>query len=298
MQEKHLKQIVASLGPLSGKSIKDFHQVSGGCIDQAWKLNLEDGKPVFLKTAPPESFERHKFEATGLIALKNFANENFLLIPEPLAIQKLDFASVLLLPWLEISAGNQKSLGRGLAELHKLSAAKSPKSFGWGNDGFIGSGPQPAGWNTSWGKCFVQLRLFPQLKLATSWGLKINQGEKLMSMLIAYLNRHQPIPSLVHGDLWSGNVGNTTNGKGILIDPATWWADREVDLAMTKLFGGFTKEFYIEYEKTWPLPKNSLERVEIYNLYHLLNHANLFGSTYKSQCIDSLKKIERILFEQ
>ncbi|MEC9028839.1 MAG: fructosamine kinase family protein, partial [Cyanobacteriota bacterium] len=90
-------------------------------------------------------------------------------------------------------------------------------------------------------------------------------------------------PSLVHGDLWSGNANVLSDGRGVLLDPATWWADREVDLAMTQLFGGFSQDFYIGYENVWPLPADASKRVEVYNLYHLINHANLFGGSYRSQ---------------
>ena len=130
--------------------------------------------------------------------------------------------------------------------------------------------------------------------MAKQWNLSFDHA-KLGANLIKYLDKHNPIPCLVHGDLWNGNAAMHKNGKGILFDPATWWADREVDIAMTKLFGGFSQNFYESYERTWKLPKGYQERFEIYNLYHLLNHANLFGGGYKKRAITSIEKINSLL---
>ncbi len=114
--------------------------------------------------------------------------------------------------------------------------------------------------------------------------------------MIDFLQEHNPVPSLVHGDLWSGNASTTKDGKGIIFDPAVYWADREVDLAMTKLFGGFSNEFYVAYKNTWPLNESAKRRVNIYNLYHLLNHANMFGGSYANQCFSSINQLKE-LFE-
>ena len=198
---------------------------------------------------------------------------------------------MLLLPWLDFRAGNQASLGRGLALLHRASAAENPGRFGWPVDGFIGAGSQPGGWREEWGDAFVTLRLRPQLREAARWGLDLVDVEPILAALIPWLDRHQPSPSLVHGDLWSGNANVLSDGRGVLLDPATWWADREVDLAMTQLFGGFSQDFYIGYENVWPLPADASKRVEVYNLYHLINHANLFGGSYRSQSQSILNRL-------
>tara|TARA_Y100001968_G_C19253953_1_gene665820 strand:+ start:63 stop:962 length:900 start_codon:yes stop_codon:yes gene_type:complete len=289
------EELIGLNGPLSGKTILNYQSVSGGCIHDSWKLLLEDGEELFIKANTPEAFPLLKFEAECLCSLRNFADKEFLVVPQPLAIQKLESFSILLMPWLNLSGTDQSLLGKGLAILHKNSAQYSEGKFGWGSDGFIGSNSQPAGWRSNWGECFVELRLFPQLVLAKSWGLEITSFVKNKAALVQFLNNHNPLPCLVHGDLWSGNAFVQFDGKGVLIDPATWWADREVDIAMSKMFGGYSIGFYKSYEEIWPLEKNIEQRIDVYNFYHLLNHANLFGGTYKEKSISSMQKIEALL---
>ena len=156
-------------------------------------------------------------------------------------------------------------------------------------------GNQPKGWGTLWGDFYVNYRLLPQIKEGKKWGLKEIELKAFLSSIIELLNQHQPIASLLHGDLWSGNAGIENTGRGVIFDPASWWGDREVDISMTKLFGGFSEDFYEAYEKEWPLKKSSIERIPIYNLYHLINHANIFGGSYINQSILSIKKINKML---
>ncbi len=292
MQASVLKALIGKDGPLSGKAIKHCLPVTGGCIHQAWQLTLEDGRKIFAKTNVPRTIPMLKFEAEGLEALRTYAPQDFLIVPKPLAINQFEDAAVLLLPWLNFGSGDHFNLGRGLAMLHKSSSKKSPAKFGWGIDGFIGTGPQPGGWQDHWGQCFVKLRLIPQLKIARKWGLNVDELNKLLTTITLFLNEHDPSPSLVHGDLWSGNCGIEGDQKGILIDPAPWWADREVDIAMTMLFGSFAENFYKGYESVWPLSKTANLRLDIYNLYHLLNHANIFGGSYQNQCLSIIKQIK------
>ncbi len=282
-------------GDIEGTEVGKITSLSGAGSYQNWKLTLKDGRHLFAKTTRSKDFRRLSFEAESLKALSTFANKNLLVIPKPLTIKKTKDTSILLMPWLDLGIGSQKALGRGLAMLHKKSTTQNPGFFGWENDGFIGAGIQPKGWRQSWGECFVNLRLIPQIKIAQSWGIEIKDFQVIGLKINQFLDIHNPSPCLVHGDLWSGNFGINKDGKGILIDPATWWADREVDLAMTRLFGGFSNDFYNSYEEIWPLPKMSKERVEIYNLYHLLNHANIFGGSYINQCYSSLDKITSFL---
>ena len=282
MNERLRQGLVAAEGPLSGEVIKDVECVAGGCIHQAWCLQLKGGRQLFAKTGGTDAWPMLKVEVEGLKALKAWVDPGVLEVPEPLAFDQVCGEAVLLLPWLDFRAGNQASLGRGLALLHRASAAENPGRFGWPVDGFIGAGSQPGGWREEWGDAFVTLRLRPQLREAARWGLDLVDVEPILAALIPWLDRHQPIPSLVHGDLWSGNANVLSDGRGVLLDPATWWADREVDLAMTQLFGGFSQDFYIGYEHVWPLPADASKRVEVYNLYHLINHANLFGGSYRS----------------
>ncbi len=288
------EQIVGKNGPLAGETILKVTPISGGCIHCAWKIQLSTGQKFFAKTSAPEHLPMLEFEANGLAILNKQINQEYLIIPKPIAVQKLKSTAILLLPWIELSQGNEKNLGQGLALLHKQSSKHHPNSFGWEEDGFIGTNIQIGGWEKSWGKCFVELRLTPQIEMAKTWNLNFDQ-DKFKTSLIKLLEEHNPIPSIVHGDLWNGNTAIHRNSKGIIFDPATWWADREVDIAMSKLFGGFSRNFYEYYEKTWKLPKGHNERIEIYNLYHLLNHANLFGGSYKKRAITSINKINTLL---
>ena len=294
MQELLQKALVESKGQFSDAVISKVECLTGGCIHKAWKLQLSDGVQLFAKTTSAKNFESLSVEAKGLTYLKRFADPDFIAIPEPLILNHINNNSILIMPWLDLTTGDQTILGKGLALLHKASSENNPDQFGYEIDGFIGLGPQPGGWRKSWGECFVHLRLIPQLKIATKWGLCLSDWEELFDDLIKLLEAHKPIPSLVHGDLWSGNAALQANGKAVIFDPAVCWADREVDLAMTKLFGGFSHDFYKGYENIWPLPINSESRSEIYNLYHLLNHANLFGGSYQNQSLSVLKNLKNM----
>ncbi len=278
--------------PLRDRKVNNIIPLSVSSSSQCWEIELEAGKKLFGKTGEGNSIQMLEFEWNGLLALRNYMNSKFIDIPKPLAFKKNIYGAALLMPWFEFGNGCQSLLGKGLAELHKASAEQSPDCFGWEEEGFIGAGEQKGGWETSWGEYFVKLRLLPQMQIAQKkWRLEVPNQESLLSALICYLSNHNPSPSLVHGDLWSGNAFVKKDGRGLILDPATYWADREVDLAMTKLFGGFSKDFYQSYQKTWPTQSSAKEREEIYNLYHLLNHANLFGGGYKNQCIKSIINI-------
>ena len=286
--------LVAADGPLAGQTLQTVEPVSGGCIHQAWSLTLEGGQRLFAKSGGPEAMALFRVEAEALEALHDFADPKLLVVPRPRAIAQLTHGSVLLLPWLDLGGGDQRALGRGLARLHRTSAEASPGRFGWHRDGFIGAGPQPGGWKDAWGDCFVELRLVPQLNRLAGRGHAAGVDAALLECLKQVLNRHNPSPSLVHGDLWGGNAGTLMDRRGSLFDPASWWADREVDLAMTRLFGGFGADFYAGYAEEYPTSIDSDERVEIYNLYHLLNHANLFGGGYVDQSRALLKRLARL----
>ena len=287
--------LVASDGPLAGQTLRVVEPVGGGCIHQAWSLTLDDGQRLFAKTGGSEALALFSVEAEALSALHAHADQELLVIPRPLVTTRLTHGAVLLLPWLELAGSDQRALGRGLARLHRASADASSGRFGWQRDGFIGAGPQPGGWRERWGDCFVELRLIPQLNLLGSLRDDAQSLMVLLERLKAHLNRHDPVPSLVHGDLWGGNAGSLSDQRGCLFDPASWWADREVDLAMTRMFGGFGSDFYASYAAEYPLGSGSDERVEIYNLYHLLNHANLFGGGYVDQSRASLKRLARFM---
>ena len=300
--------------------------VGGGCIHQAWALDLADGRRLFAKTNRLAALPLLQAEADGLAALA--AVGSALVLPEPIACEALGDRALLLMGWLPLAgaacgwgggpgsgagavasapqssgwaaaaAGARSDpdqawgrFGEALADLHHRSLASSDGRFGWSGDNFIGSGPQANGWLAGWGQFFAERRLAPQLALAARAGRPLRQGEALLARLPGWLDQHGAEPCLVHGDLWAGNGGLLVDGRGAIFDPAVYRGDREVDLAMAQLFGGFPARFFAGYASRWPLPPGHQERREIYNLYHLLNHANLFGGGYWRQaqaCIDAL----------
>ncbi len=291
MEELIQKALSSSNKVNKNSSIKKIIPVGGGCIHKAWCIHLEHDKKVFAKSNHIDNINMFKFERECLLALKRFTNESYIFVPRPLDLIIYQNISILLSEWIDLNKSQQNLLGKGLALLHKSSAESGQTNFGWAEEGFIGSNRQIRGWESNWGKFFVNYRLRPQLIQAEAWGVKIDNYEDVLIYLTSYLNDHNPTISLVHGDLWSGNCGSTQNGLGSLYDPASYWADREVDISMTKLFGGFNREFYKGYEEIWPLDKFSKDRTNIYNLYHLLNHANMFGGSYKKNSLEILKDL-------
>jgi fructosamine-3-kinase len=197
----------------------------------------------------------------------------------------------LVLEYLELrGAGDHAEMGRALARLHSL---RGPY-FGWPRDNYIGSTPQINRRSTSWSEFWRDGRLRPQLELGRrnrlSSGL-LEKGERLDEAVPRLLAAHAPAPSLLHGDLWSGNAGFLAGGEPVLFDPAVYWGDRETDLAMTELFGGFPRAFYAAYEESAPLDRGYTQRKTLYQLYHVLNHANLFGGGYARQAEEMIEAL-------
>lgn len=197
-------------------------------------------------------------------------------------------ASYILLEWLEPPPAADRSkagaaLGTSLAALHRASA----DAYGLDHDNYIGATHQPNGWRDSWAAFFGEQRLGFQASLARQNGLlppeRAGRIERLVERLDRWIDDRATQPSLLHGDLWGGNFIVGPGGAPALIDPAAYYGDREADLAMTRLFGGFPASFYQAYAAAWPLPAGWQERVELYNLYHLLNHLNLFGGSYAAE---------------
>ena len=287
-----IQKALSSSSQVSKNSlIEKITPIRGGCIHEAWCIHFQNDKRVFAKSNHIANINMFKFERECLLVLKKFSNESYLCVPKPIDLIIHQNMSIFFLEWIDFKQSKQNLLGKGLASLHKSSTESNQINFGWEVEGFIGSNPQMKGSELNWGDFFVNYRLRPQLRKAESWGMRVNDYEKVLKYLSSYLNEHEPKISLVHGDLWSGNCGITNNDLGSLYDPASYWADREVDISMTKLFGGFNKEFYKGYEEIWPLDKFSKDRTDIYNLYHLLNHANIFGGSYKENSVKILKDL-------
>ena len=279
-----------------GQPVQRRQPVAGGCMHQAWRVELADGRVLFVKTNQVQALPLLEAEAAGLRALATVAPAD-LHVPLPLAVGRSADQAVLVLPWLDlVTTGDSWAwhrLGRALACLHRASLSDGPGlgRFGWSEDNAIGATTQPNGWWQSRGPFFCQQRLGHQLRLAADQGLHYRGSERLLAQVEDRLATHSCEPVLVHGDLWSGNAALLPVGSGTLFDPAVYRADREVDLAMARLFGGFPEAFFAGYEAAWPLPADASSRQDLYNLYHLLNHALLFGGGYHhqaQQCIDRL----------
>jgi fructosamine-3-kinase len=276
--------------------------VSGGSIHSAWRLELADGRTLFAKSDDGAALPRLQAEADGLAALTLAADGSGLLLPRPRALGRCGAQAMLVLDWLEIDgpapAPGWRHVGQGLARLHRRSLEiacaegdRSENGFGWPRDNVIGSTPQANGWLMDWGAFFRRRRLEPQLALLAGRGVRLAGSTALLERVEDWLAGHRPEPVLVHGDLWSGNAALSASGAGALFDPAVHRADREVDLAMAQLFGGFPASFFEGYGQEWPLPPGHRARVRLYNLYHLLNHANLFGGGYVAQAQASLEAL-------
>ena len=265
--------------------------VSGGCIHSAWCLELAGGARLFAKTNRASALPLLEAEADGLAALAAAADPARLVVPSPRALGLVEEQAVLVLPWLEIdgAAMGWRELGGSLAALHRRSLEgplrkgdRGAVAFGWSRDNAIGSSPQANGWLEHWGQFFAERRLAPQLDWLARAGTPLGGAAALLERTPQWLGGHGAEPVLVHGDLWGGNAALLADGRGTIFDPAVHRADREVDLAMARLFGGFPEAFFAGYEASWPLPAGHQRRRALYNLYHLLNHANLFGGSYRA----------------
>jgi protein-ribulosamine 3-kinase len=222
----------------------------------------------FRKEGAPSRADAFAAEAEGLEALRPHIR-----VPQVLDRGIRDGKAFIVLERLDLRGGGDfAELGRMLAKLHRETAPR----FGWARANYIGVGLQPNGWCDDWAEFWVARRLEPQISLAR------DQGFDFAMPSMRLLESYQPRPSLLHGDLWSGNAGFIAEGP-VVFDPAVYYGDREADLAMTELFGGFPKEFYRAYHEAFPLPAGYQQRKHLYNLYHLLNHLNIFGSGYLSQ---------------
>ena len=281
-----VNEICEELGETYPKSIEQVH---GGDIHSAWQIKFSNKKYFLKRNIRNKKFL--EYEKYCLQNLRKHINQENLVIPKVIAYKNIKNIEILLIEWIDMHTFDQKKLGKGLGEMHLKSAESNPKMFGSPVEGFIGTTDQKKGFEDNWIDCFLNLRIIPQLLILKSKSLDKETLTKVKEKIKLELQTHNPINALVHGDLWSGNTGIDKSGKGVIFDPASWWADNEVDIAMTKLFGGFRKEFYKEYHRIFPIKKGFEKRIIIYNFYHILNHANMFGGGYLKQVQDYVKEI-------
>ena len=288
-------EIATHISKVTGETfeIKNRRSIGGGCINQGYAV-IGDTDTYFVKLNQASRVEMFDAEELGL---KQMLDTNAIRVPKPICVGTAGDSAYIVMEWLEFGGGGNtqawEEMGRQLARMHQ---AKSPQpsgteAFGWDTNNTIGSTPQINTWTSDWAEFFTEHRLGYQFKLARRRGGHFPGQDRLLALVPQLLN-HQPQPSLVHGDLWSGNAAITKSGEPVILDPATYVGDREVDIAMTELFGGFPAAFYRGYNEVWPLDDGYRQRKTLYNLYHILNHFNLFGGGYASQ---ATRMIEQIL---
>ncbi|CAG0878795.1 unnamed protein product [Cyprideis torosa] len=290
MLNSRLKEIQHELKQAFGESFDpaEAKAVSGGDINQCYKVRIA-AEPYFLKTNTANHYAAFKAEKHALLKILDSAT---LLCPKPVYCGHSPNSSFLLIQYVDLNWNSQKEflLGRNLAKMHKT----TNDSYGWQEDNFIGLTPQINNRKNNWSEFWIENRLQPQRKLASknhAPDAVLKLIERLEDFCKVALRDHHPVASLLHGDLWQGNASFTESGEGIVFDPASYYGDRETDIAMSELFGGFGHNFYAGYQQEWALPKAYQARKKIYQLYHVINHYNLFGQPYDTQAANLCKSI-------
>ena len=277
------RDIEAAIREAEGSSfaIESRSGVGGGCINECYVVRGR-GQAFFVKLNASDRLPMFEAEAAGL---REIARSNTVRVPQPLCHGAGAGASWLVLEYIELrrtSSRGMAELGRRLAAMHRVTATR----VGWHRDNTIGATPQINTPGTDWIVFWREQRLGFQLQLARNSGHRgrlLAQGERLLERLPAFFSGHAPRPSLLHGDLWSGNAAFVGDATPVIFDPAVYYGDREADIAMTELFGGFSADFYRAYDEANARDPGYTTRKQLYNLYHVLNHLNLFGGGYRAQ---------------
>lgn len=262
--------------------------IGGGDISQAWRINTTDG-PIFVKTSAASAIDMFAAEADGLDEIRT---ANAIRVPEVISYGAAKNDSFIATEWLDFerpTAAVERQLGEQLAQLHH----KQQSHYGWYRNNTIGLTPQINTLSDDWIEFFCRYRLQFQVELARENGYSgelQHLGQRLAGILAEFFDGYEPAASLLHGDLWSGNWA-CSDGQAVLFDPAVYYGDRESDIAMTKLFGGFGTEFYAAYDACWPLESGHEQRCRLYQLYHVLNHLNLFGRGYLGRALGLMHEL-------
>lgn len=287
----HWSEIAAEIASTTQSTfnVSQVTAISGGCINEAYCI-ADDNYRFFVKLNSADQLSMFEAEAAGLNEINH---SRTLRVPRPICWGKNDRRAWLVLEYLDMqhsSKNNAAALGSGLAAMHRFFG----QQFGWQRNNTIGATPQINSLSSSWVQFWRTNRLGYQLQLAKSNGYtgKLQKmGERLMDELDAFFTDVTPSASLLHGDLWSGNYSFDATGQPVLFDPAVYYGDRETDIAMTELFGGFPTAFYAAYQEAYPLDSGYEMRKTLYNLYHILNHLNLFGGSYLRQAEQMANKL-------
>lgn len=277
------RDIESAIAETTGRSfaIESHAGVGGGCINECYVVR--GGRHAFfVKVNRRDRLQMFEAEAAGLVEI---AGSRTVRVPQPVCTGASGGASWLVLEHIELDhskRGGMDELGQGLAAMHRVTTDR----FGWHRDNTIGATPQINTWGDDWIAFWRDYRLGYQLRLAANHGHRgrvLALGEQLLARLAEFFTGYAPQPSLLHGDLWSGNAAFARDGTPVVFDPAVYYGDREADLAMTELFGGFPASFYRAYDEAYPRDQGYAVRRPLYNLYHVLNHLNLFGGGYRAQ---------------
>lgn len=278
-----LTEIIQEIERVTGLDCQQ-HQLSsvgGGCINSAYQLKTPDTQ-LFIKVNSPKLADMFIAEAQGL---QEMAELNAVRVPKVICYGTADGHSYLVLEYISLSSmrgATNAKLGEQLALLHQHSQAY----FGWHMDNTIGSTPQINDRSNDWVEFWQHQRLGKQLEFAANNGFRGSlqkNGERLIEQLPAFFTDYQPQASLLHGDLWGGNAAADEQGNPVIFDPACYYGDAETDLAMTELFGGFGSDFHAGYRSIRAVDSGYRTRKTLYNLYHIINHLNLFGGGYLGQ---------------
>jgi fructosamine-3-kinase len=287
-----LQILLNHIAQLSGQNLQGHRlsSVAGGDINQAYHLQTAQLN-WFIKLNQAHLVDMFSAEAAGLQAL---AASQTVRVPQLISYGACPPYAYLVLEHITLKSLNSlgaRRLGQQLAALHSPS---KQTEFGWIRNNTIGPTPQSNTWHTDWIHFWQQERLAPQLQLAAQNGYHgqlQSLGDQLITKFDRFFDSYQPHPALLHGDLWGGNAAADLQDQPVLFDPACYYGDRETDLAMTELFGGFGSDFYAAYNEALPLDVGYKTRKTLYNLYHILNHLNLFGSAYLRQSTDMIAKL-------
>jgi len=283
------KHVVNEIESVTAKpfSLKRQQGLSGGSINAAYLLSGESDQ-YFVKTNAAGKRSMFEAEARGLETL---AGSKTIRLPKVVCLGDDGRQSYIVLEYLNLNAqANQVLLGEQLAALHQVTNDR----FGWDIDNTIGATPQPNSYKEDWLTFWREQRLGFQLKLAAEngYGGELQSlGERLLADMPVLFAGRDIKPSMLHGDLWGGNVSGLKDGTPVIFDPAFYYGDRETDLAMTYVFGGFDIAFYASYQNSLPLDDGFERRKTFYNIYHIINHLNLFGGGYHGQSISMMKQV-------
>jgi len=280
---EHIEQVTGHAFRLEQQS-----RVDGGSINNAFLLTSAEGIQYFVKTNRTGQLKMFVAEASGL---REMASSKTLKVPEVVCYGETPTQSYIVLEYLEMAGhADQSLLAEQLAAMHQVTAGE----FGWKIDNTIGSTFQSNAYMASWIEFWRKHRLGFQLQLAAQNGYVgelQHLGEQLLVALPDLFAGRNIQPSMLHGDLWGGNVAGLRDGTPVIYDPALYYGDREADLAMTYLFGGFGADFYACYQDRFPVDDGFALRKTFYNSYHIINHLNMFGDGYHAQAVQMLASV-------